>query len=73
MVYGMASAYLLTGQDRFLEAAEKGTEYLRDHMRFYDPDEDLVYWYHGLKVSGDRETKLAQALRANLRRRKAAP
>jgi mannose/cellobiose epimerase-like protein (N-acyl-D-glucosamine 2-epimerase family) len=58
MVYGMASAYLLTGQDRFLEAAEKGTEYLRDHMRFFDEDENLVYWYHGVKVSGDRETKL---------------
>lgn len=58
MVYGMASAYLLTGEDRFLEAAEKGTEYLRDHMRFFDPDENLVYWYHGIKVSGQREQKL---------------
>lgn len=58
MVYGMASAYLLTGEDRFLEAAEKGTEYLRDHMRFYDPDEDLIYWYHGVKVTGNREQKL---------------
>jgi mannose/cellobiose epimerase-like protein (N-acyl-D-glucosamine 2-epimerase family) len=58
MVYGMASAYLMTGQDRFLEAAEKGTEYLRDHMRFYDRDEDMVYWYHGVKVSGEREQKL---------------
>ena len=58
MVYGMASSYLLTGEDRFLEAAEKGTEYLRDHMRFFDPDENLVYWYHGIKVSGQRESKL---------------
>ena len=58
MVYGMASAYLMTGEDRFLEAAEKGTEYLRDHMRFYDPDEDLIYWYHGVKVTGNREQKL---------------
>jgi mannose/cellobiose epimerase-like protein (N-acyl-D-glucosamine 2-epimerase family) len=58
MVYGMASTYLLTGEDRFLEAAEKGTEYLRDHMRFYDPDEDLIYWYHGVKVTGNREQKL---------------
>jgi mannose/cellobiose epimerase-like protein (N-acyl-D-glucosamine 2-epimerase family) len=58
MVYGLASAYLLTGEERFLEGAEKGTEYLRDHMRFYDPDLNVVYWYHGLKVSGDREQKL---------------
>lgn len=58
LVYGFASAYLLTGKEEFLEAAEKGTQYLRDHMRFYDIDEDIVYWYHGLKVEGDRETKL---------------
>lgn len=58
LVYGFASAYLLTGEDHFLEAAEKGTEYLREHMRFFDPDEDLIYWYHGIKVSGDREQKL---------------
>lgn len=58
MVYGMASAYMLTGEERFLEAAEKGTEYLRDHMRFYDPDEDLIYWYHGIQVTGNREQKL---------------
>jgi mannose/cellobiose epimerase-like protein (N-acyl-D-glucosamine 2-epimerase family) len=58
MVYGMASAYMLTGEDSFLEAAEKGTEYLRGHMRFRDAEEDLIYWYHGVQVSGDREHKL---------------
>lgn len=58
MVYGMASAYMLTGNDAFLEAAEKGTNYLRDHMRFYDQDADLIYWYHGVKVDGAKETKL---------------
>ncbi len=36
LVYGFASAYLLTGDDRYLEAAEKGTEYLREHLRFDD-------------------------------------
>jgi len=58
LVYGMASSYLLTGEDRFLEAAEKGTQYLRDHMRFYDPDEKVVYWYHGIDVHGNREDKI---------------
>lgn len=58
LVYGFASAFNMTGEERFLEAAEKGTEYLRDHMRFYDPDEDLIYWYHGVKVTGKREQKL---------------
>jgi mannose/cellobiose epimerase-like protein (N-acyl-D-glucosamine 2-epimerase family) len=58
LIFGFASAYLLTGKDEFLEGAEKGTQYLRDHMRFYDADEDIVYWYHGLKVEGEKETKL---------------
>lgn len=58
LVYGFATAYMMTGEDRFLEGAERGTEYLRDHMRFYDPDEKLVYWYHGVKIQGDREIKL---------------
>ncbi|MFA5099262.1 MAG: AGE family epimerase/isomerase [Candidatus Omnitrophota bacterium] len=58
MVYGMASAFLLTGEDRFLEVAEKGTQYLRDHMRFYDTDENVIYWYHGIDVKHDREHKV---------------
>jgi len=58
LVFGFASAYLLTGKDEFLEGAEKGTQYLRDHMRFFDQDENIVYWYHGVKVEGEKETKL---------------
>ncbi|GGJ52090.1 AGE family epimerase/isomerase [Deinococcus roseus] len=58
LVYGYASAYLLTGEDEFLEIAEKGTEYLRAHMRFYDRDENIVYWYHGIRINGDKEEKL---------------
>src|SRR5262249_56219308 len=58
LVYGFASAFLLTGEDSFLEAAEKGTQYLRDHMRFFDPDENLTYWYHGVQVTGNPEQKL---------------
>jgi mannose/cellobiose epimerase-like protein (N-acyl-D-glucosamine 2-epimerase family) len=58
LVYGFASAYLMTGDDRYLEGAEKGTEYLREHMRFYDSDEKVVYWYHGIDVQGQRETKV---------------
>ncbi len=42
MIYGMASTYMLTGEDKFLEVAEKGTKYLCDHMRFYDIDKFLI-------------------------------
>jgi mannose/cellobiose epimerase-like protein (N-acyl-D-glucosamine 2-epimerase family) len=58
LVYGFATAYMLTGDDRSLEAAEKGTEYLREHMRFYDQDEKIVYWYHGIDVHAKREDKV---------------
>jgi mannose/cellobiose epimerase-like protein (N-acyl-D-glucosamine 2-epimerase family) len=58
MIYGMASTYMLTGEDIFLEAAEAGTKYLHDHMRFYDTDENVVYWYHGIDVKNGRETKV---------------
>jgi hypothetical protein len=58
LVYGLASAFLLTGDDHFLEAADKGTAYLRSHMRFFDVDDQLIYWYHGIHVSGAKEHKL---------------
>ena len=58
LIYGFSSAFMITGEDSFLEAAELGTEYLREHMRFYDADEDLIYWYHGIQVNGDQEQKL---------------
>ena len=58
LVFGFASTFLLTGEDVFLEAAEKGTQYLRDHMRFYDVDENIIYWYHGISVKGEKEHKI---------------
>jgi mannose/cellobiose epimerase-like protein (N-acyl-D-glucosamine 2-epimerase family) len=58
MVYGMATAYLLTGKDEYLDVAERGVEYLRQHMRFVDREEGIVYWYHGISVNGEHETKL---------------
>lgn len=53
LVYGFASAYLLTGNDSYLEAAEKGTNYLRDHMRFRDKSEGITYWYHAVELGAD--------------------
>jgi mannose/cellobiose epimerase-like protein (N-acyl-D-glucosamine 2-epimerase family) len=67
LVYGFASAFLMTGDERCLEAAEKGTDYLRDHMRFYDADEKIAYWYHGVDVKGRREEKvLASNVKGNV-------
>ena len=81
MVYGFASAYLLTGEDRFLEAAEKGTEYLREHMRTVDAGEGVAYWVHGdrhRRREGEEDPRLRvrrrlrrdPGLRADLRARR---
>jgi len=58
LVFGFASAYMLTGQEVFLEAAEKGSKYLQEHMKFYDTDENIVYWYHGIDVKEGKEHKV---------------
>ncbi|GAB2490548.1 AGE family epimerase/isomerase [Streptosporangium sandarakinum] len=57
LVYGMASAYMLTGKDGYLDVAERGVDYLREHMRFADPMHDVTYWYHGIEVQEDRPEK----------------
>lgn len=51
LVYGFASAYLLTGDERYLEVADKGTVYLRDHFRAVDTSENICYWYHAIDLS----------------------
>jgi anti-anti-sigma factor len=58
LVYGFASAYMLTGDDRYLEAAEKGTQYLRDHFRAVDTSLDIAYWYHAIDVKNGKERKI---------------
>jgi mannose/cellobiose epimerase-like protein (N-acyl-D-glucosamine 2-epimerase family) len=58
LVYGLSTAYLLTGEDRFLDAAEAGTEYLREHMRVSDDREGYVYWYHGIDISPNGQRKV---------------
>lgn len=59
LVYGMASAYMLTGNADYLDVAERGTRYLREHMRVIDRARDVTYWYHGIRVNEGRpETKL---------------
>jgi mannose/cellobiose epimerase-like protein (N-acyl-D-glucosamine 2-epimerase family) len=60
LIYGLSVGYMMTGEEPFLEAAEKGTQYLRDHMRFLDEENNVVYWYHGIKVEADgvKEHKL---------------
>jgi mannose/cellobiose epimerase-like protein (N-acyl-D-glucosamine 2-epimerase family) len=62
MIYGFTTAYMLTGEERYLEAAEKGTEYLREHMRAVVEDKDVVYWYHAIDMQGTQERKIFASL-----------
>ncbi|PSJ46393.1 N-acyl-D-glucosamine 2-epimerase [Zobellella endophytica] len=51
LVYGFATAYLLTGNDKYWEAAQKGTQYLRDNFRVEHDGE--IYWLHALNLLQD--------------------
>jgi len=58
LIYGFASAYLLTGDDRYLEAAEKGSNYLRDHFRCIDNSDKTCYWYHAIDRIDGHDRKI---------------
>jgi mannose/cellobiose epimerase-like protein (N-acyl-D-glucosamine 2-epimerase family) len=49
LIYGLASAYMLTGSSRFLDAATAGVAYQRE--RFVSPTDDGrgILWAHGLE------------------------
>jgi mannose/cellobiose epimerase-like protein (N-acyl-D-glucosamine 2-epimerase family) len=54
LVYGLASTYMLTGDDRFLEAAERGTKYLQDELRVVDTKRGFTYWCHAKHADGEQ-------------------
>ena len=48
----------MTGEDRFLKAAETGVEYLREHLRNDDTSEGVTYWYHAIEINEPSEKKI---------------
>jgi mannose/cellobiose epimerase-like protein (N-acyl-D-glucosamine 2-epimerase family) len=48
-IYAMAAAFMLTGEESFLQAAEQGADYLRSHFRL-QTDPELTLWYHALDL-----------------------
>ena len=58
LIFGFASAYLLTGDERFLEAAEKGSDYLREHFCAVDTVENTCYWYHAVDFAEQKGKKV---------------
>jgi mannose/cellobiose epimerase-like protein (N-acyl-D-glucosamine 2-epimerase family) len=53
LVYGFATAYLMTGRPVYLEAAQAGSAYLAEHFCQTDGADGLTYWVHGLEFQQD--------------------
>ena len=51
LVYGFASAFMMTGDDRYWDAAKKGTDYLREHLQIQDGEKFL--WCHAVDIKED--------------------
>ena len=58
LIYGLSTAYHMTGEDRFLKAAETGVDYLREHLRNVDQSEGITYWYHAIEIDEPSEKKI---------------
>lgn len=46
LIYGLASAYLMTGNERYYQAAKNGVEYQRDTFRTESHDGSFIVWAH---------------------------
>jgi mannose/cellobiose epimerase-like protein (N-acyl-D-glucosamine 2-epimerase family) len=55
LIYGLSSAYLMTGNDRYYQAARKGVEYQRDTFRTESHDGSFIVWSHAYdKIKGKK-------------------
>lgn len=52
LIYGLSSAYLMTGNDRYYRSARAGVDYQRDIFRTESHDGSFVVWSHAY----DRDT-----------------
>eukprot|EP00899_Mesostigma_viride_P002191 jgi/Mesvir1/11973/Mv00292-RA.1 len=48
LIYGLSSAYLLTGNDRFLRAARDGVKFQRESFRLLSSNGQFCFWAYGL-------------------------
>ncbi len=49
LIYGLSSAYLLGGDERYFLAAKAGVEYQREAFRTYSTDGRFCFWVHARK------------------------
>ena len=53
LIYGFATAYMITGDERALEASINGTEYMQRHFRHQNKSEGICYWYSQIDIQSD--------------------
>lgn len=60
LIYDLSSAYLLTGCQRFLDAATEGVKYQREKFRSLSHDGKHIFWAYGRRANpdGDRNSEL---------------
>ena len=58
LIYGLSSAYLLTGNERYLLAAKAGVKYQRYTFRTLSHDGKCCFWSFGKRKIHDRGTKI---------------
>lgn len=61
LIYGLSSAYLLTGNDRYLLAAKAGVKYQRYTFRSLSHDGRSCFWNFGKRKIHDRGAKIVVA------------
>jgi mannose/cellobiose epimerase-like protein (N-acyl-D-glucosamine 2-epimerase family) len=49
LIYGLSSAYLLGGDERYFKAAKAGVEFQREAFRSYSADGRFCFWLHARK------------------------
>lgn len=58
LIYGLSSAYLLTGNDRYFRAAKAGVQYQRETFRMVSHDGRYCFWAFGKRKYGENLTKI---------------
>ena len=53
LVYGLATAYLLSGTQQYLDAAVSGAHYMIEHLCSIDRSKQIAYWYHAITRTAD--------------------
>ncbi|ERN42846.1 N-acyl-D-glucosamine 2-epimerase [Rubidibacter lacunae KORDI 51-2] len=53
LIYGFATAYMMTGDERGLEAAVKGCHYMQEHFSFRNTSERTCFWYSEIALQPD--------------------